>query len=261
MNDAVLYEVQGGIATITLNRPASLNAMNNALLDGLVNALRRVTADISVRTVILTGAGRGFCSGADLTEQWDWDAGMPPAADLVPRLISEVPVPTIARVQGVAAGGGFGLALSCDVTIAARSASFVCTFGPRLGLVPDMGSTWHLLRLGRARALGVALLGGRIPAQQAAEWGLIWSVVDDADLDSAVQATAEVFKRSSPDAMTRIRTSIEAAGGNSLSTQLNLEAEHAAALIPRNMAEGPAAFTERREPRFAGTRTSDVGAS
>ena len=88
MNEAVLYEVQNEIATITLNRPASLNAMNNDLLDGLVNALRRVTADTSVRTVILTGAGRGFCSGADLTEQWDWDAGMLPSADLVPRLIS-----------------------------------------------------------------------------------------------------------------------------------------------------------------------------
>ena len=259
MNDAVLYDVRDEVATITLNRAASLNAMNNALLDGLVEALRQVSRDDSVRAVVLTGAGRGFCSGADLTEQWNWDAGMPASADLVPRLISEVPVPTIARVQGVAAGGGFGLALSCDVTIAARSASFVCTFSPRLGLVPDMGATWHLMRLGRARALGVALLGDRISAQQAADWGLIWSVVDDVDLDSKVQATAEVLKRSSPDATARIRTSIEAAGGNALGTQLDLERQHAAALIPLNMAEGAAAFTERREPRFSGVRNSSIG--
>jgi 2-(1,2-epoxy-1,2-dihydrophenyl)acetyl-CoA isomerase len=114
------------------------------------------------------------------------------------------------------------------------------------------------MRLGRARALGVALLGDRISAEQAAEWGLIWSVVDATELDNQVEATAEVFKRSSPDATTRIRASIEAAGGNTLHAQLDLEREHAAVLIPRNMAEGAAAFKERREPQFDGTRTRSL---
>lgn len=251
---AVRYDVADGVATITLNRPASLNSMNQELLDGLVSALRRVADDLAVRVVILTGEGRGFCSGADLTEQW---GGPPAAANEAVRILSELPVATIARIQGVAAGGGLGLALGCDVSIAARSASFVCTFGPRLGLVPDLGATWHLPhRVGRARALGIALLGERMSAERAVELGLIWSVVDDEALDVEVAAVAEVLKRSSPDAMTRIRNSIDPAATNTLSDQLDVEQHHAEVLIPRNMAEGAAAFRERREPQFDGARTT-----
>lgn len=247
---AVRFSVVDEVATITLNRPAELNAMNSELLDGLVAALRRVAADEGIRLLIVTGEGRGFCSGADLAEEWD---EMPAAADAAVRLLAALPVPTIARIQGVAAGGGVGLALGCDISIAARSASFVCTFGPRLGLVPDMGATWHLpLRVGRAKAMGMAMLGERISAEQAADWGLIWAAVEDHELDERVAEVVEVLKRSSPEAMIRIRQSIDHAASNTFEQQLDIERAHARVLIPRNMKEGAAAFLERREPRFAG---------
>ena len=200
-DSAVLYDVRAGVATVTLNRPQSLNSMNDALMLGLDDALQRVEADDGVRVVVLTGAGRGFCSGADLSAVGD-DQGRPddPAAagdaavagmdDVfhppIGRL-AQLPVPSIARINGVAAGGGLGLALGCDIAVAARSARFVCTFGPRLGIVPDLGTTFHLPhRVGKARARGIAMLGDPISAEQAAAWGLIWSVVDDDALDGTV---------------------------------------------------------------------------
>lgn len=265
----VRYELAGTVATITLDRPETLNAMNDALMTDLLTALQRVVDDESVRVVVLTGAGRGFCSGADL-------AGGPAAAgfddDLAEageaaatnmndvfhppvRLLAELPVPTIARINGVAAGGGLGLALGCDVAIAARSARFVATFGPRLGIVPDLGSTFHLAhRLGPARARGVTMLGDSIDAERAEEWGLIWACVDDDALDDTVAEIADRLARSSPDAMVRIRRSLVAAEVNSFDEQLDLERDHQRHLIPRNMAEGAAAFRERREPSFDGAR-------
>jgi len=169
--------------------------------------------------------------------------------------IASCPVPTIARINGAAAGGGFGLALACDIGIAAASAFFVATFGPRLGIVPDLGTTWNIpLRAGRARALGITLLGDRISAAQAVDWGLIWQCVEDDALDSEVDRVAGVLKRASPMAMTRIRNAIEAAFGQGLSEQLDLEMQHQAVLIPRNMREGAMAFMERRDPNFSGDR-------
>lgn len=263
--ETVRYDVTAGVATITLDRPQSLNSMTDELMGDLVTALSQVEADPSVRVVVLTGAGRGFCSGADLS---GFGPETPPqevaeqSADSMDRFfnrairaLADLPVPTIARIQGVAAGGGFGLALGCDISIAARSAWFVSTFGPRLGIVPDLGTTWHLPnRVGRARALGITLLGGQISAEQAAEWGLIWQVVDDDQLDAAVGEVAAQFARSSPDALVRIRRSIDIAATKTLSQQLDVERDHQVVLIPRNMAEGAAAFRERREPSFDGRR-------
>lgn len=159
-DEAVIYDVVDGVATLTLNRPETLNAMNNPLMAGIAECIDRVQADSSVRVVVLTGAGRGFCAGADLGPIAQ--APPSPAPDQgddtfnnAIRAIDTCPVPTVARVNGPAAGGGFGLALSCDITIAAQSAFFVATFGPKLGIVPDMGVTWNVpLRVGRARALG-----------------------------------------------------------------------------------------------------------
>lgn len=263
--DTVRYELTDGVATVTLNRPESLNSMTDELMGDLVEALARVEADESVRVLVLTGAGRGFCSGADLSgiapgtpaqEVADQTAdSMDRYFNRAIRALADLPVPTIARIQGVAAGGGFGLALGCDISIAARSAWFVSTFGPRLGIVPDLGTTWHLPnRAGRARALGIALLGGRISADQAVEWGLIWQAVDDDQLDTAVAEVATRFARSSPDALVRIRRSIDVAATNKLTDQLDVERDHQRVLIPRNMAEGAAAFRERREPTFDGRR-------
>lgn len=263
--DAVLYQVQDGVATVCLNRPERMNAMNNALMQGISDAVQQVREDPSVRVLVLTGSGRGFCAGADLQQVAD-DGGTQESTDdgsgqlggTFNRALTDLmdcPVPTVAKVNGAAAGGGFGLALSCDITIAAESAFFVATFGPNLGIVPDMGTTWNLpLRAGRARALGLALLGERIPAAKAEQWGLIWSAVADADLDERVAEVVEVLKRSSPDASVRIRETINEASHNSFAEQLDLEMAHQAVLIPKNMQEGAQAFLQKRAPQFDGTR-------
>lgn len=265
--EAVLYSMSdAGVATVTLNRPETLNSMNNDLMLGLNAALQRVVDDRSVRVVVLTGAGRGFCSGADLSgftgdDEPDaaQDLGERTATNMDDvfhppiRLLSELPVPTVARVNGVAAGGGFGLAMGCDVAVAARTARFVCTFGPRLGIVPDLGSTFHLAhKVGAARARGIAMLGQPISAEQALEWGLVWSVVDEDQLDASVAEIAGSLARSSPEALTRIRHTLDQAERNTLDAQLDVERDQQRYLIPRNMTEGGAAFMEKREPRFEG---------
>ena len=263
MSDAetVLFAVDDSVATITLNRPESLNAMTTDLMRGITRAIGNVVRDESVRVVILTGAGRGFCAGADLgdvaerPDGGDEDTDQDGSFNTAMRSLINCPVPTIARVNGPAAGGGFGLALSCDITVAAESAFFVATFGPRLGIVPDMGATWSIpQRVGRARAMGIALLGERMSAAQALEWGLIWSAVADADLDAEVARIASVLKRSSPSTVTRIRETIDAANHNTFGEQLELEMVHQGVLIPRNMREGARAFLEKREPRFGPER-------
>jgi 2-(1,2-epoxy-1,2-dihydrophenyl)acetyl-CoA isomerase len=272
-NDPVLLAIDDGIARITLNRPAALNALTPPLMRGVRAAFARVNDDRSVRVVVLTGAGRGFCSGADLADVASGntasasDATANDASDTEAagdsgslyndalRDIANCPVPTIARINGAAAGGGFGIALACDISIAAESAFFVATFGPRLGIVPDLGATWNIpLRVGRARALGITLLGERIKARQAEDWGLIWRCVPDDALDAEVDRIAGALRRASPMAMTRIRSTLDAAFRQDFSSQLDLEMQHQAVLIPRNMREGARAFLERREPEFDGER-------
>ena len=261
--EAVCFEVEDGIATVTLNRPEVLNAMDDDLMSGICRAMERVVGDERVRVVIVTGAGRGFCAGADLasaaeapTDPGPEDSGG--KGDLFNGAVSALmgcPVPTIARVNGPAAGGGLGLALACDITIAAESAIFVATFGPNLGIVPDLGSTWSIpLRVGRARGLGMMLLGDRISANQAEAWGLIWRSVPDAELDAEVDKVAAVLKRSSPSACTRIRECVDAAIHHTFADQLGLEMAHQGVLIPRNMQQGARAFLEKRTPEFGGER-------
>ena len=256
MNESIVqYTTDNGVATITLKRPDTLNAMNTELMKSISDRMSRVVEDKEIRVVVITGAGRGFCAGADLanapTDEAPDNEGMDDAFNPALRAIYNCPVPTIARVNGPAAGGGMGLALACDITIAAKSAFFVATFGPRLGIVPDLGSTWTLPRgVGRARALAAALLGDRISAEQAEAWGLIWKSVADNDLDIEVDKLTSRLKVSSSEAMVRIRQSIDAAAHNSFSDQLDLEMQHQGVLIPRNMQEGAAAFMEKREPSF-----------
>ena len=263
-NGVVHYNQDDGVATITLNRPESLNSMSDELMQDLSSALGTVQEDETVRVAVITGEGRGFCSGADLNnaaeqpEQADPNEATESMGDFFnPALaaLHNCPVPTVAKVNGVAAGGGMGLALACDVTIAVRSSFFVATFGPRLGIVPDLGSTWSLpRRAGRSRAMGMAMLGDRISAEQAADWGLIWKCVDDDQLDAEVAAATDILKRTSPDAMVRIRQSIDGASTSSFVDQLAVEMEHQSVLIPRNMAEGAQAFLEKRDPQFDGRR-------
>ena len=256
----VLYAAEDAVATITLNRPDLMNAMNDALMAGISDAIEQVEQDKSIRVVVLTGAGRAFCAGADLAaaaqipgQQAGPTESMQDQFNPAMRAVYDCPVPTIARINGAAAGGGLGLALACDIAIAAQSAFFVATFGPKLGIVPDLGSTWQLPRkIGRSRALGMSLLGDRITAAQAKEWGLIWDVVEDDRLDDAVDQVTASLSRTSPEAMTRIRQSIDAALDNSFAEQLDLEMAHQSVLIPQNMTEGAKAFMEKREPHFKG---------
>ena len=266
-SDVVLYENLNGVATITLNRPDAMNAMTNELMQGITTALDHVREDDTIRLVVITGAGRGFCAGADLAQvaAGPGDEAEKPSSQnanntddtyvTAMRALMECPVPTIAKVNGPAAGGGFGLALACDITIAARSAFFVATFGPNLGIVPDMGATWNIpLRVGRARALGITLLGDRISAIEAEDWGLIWRSVDDEQLDDEVEKAAAVLKRSSPSTVTRIRSTVDQAIHNNFSDQLDLEMAHQAVLIPRNMQAGAQAFLDKRQPEFGPER-------
>ncbi|NKB97158.1 MAG: hypothetical protein GKR90_01470 [Pseudomonadales bacterium] len=265
----VLFQAADGVATITLNRPETLNAMNNELMQGITDSLKTVERDHSIRAVVITGQGRGFCAGADLVAvanpktnsqetESESESGGEEGNDTfntAMRALMNCPVPTVARINGPAAGGGFGLALACDVTIASHSAFFVATFGPKLGIVPDMGATWNIpRRVGRARALGLTLLGTRLSAADAERWGLIWQSVPDDELDQAVTDVVATLKRSSPATATRIRQTIDAALDNDFSDQLDLEMEHQAVLIPRNMQDGARAFLEKREPSFGPER-------
>src|SRR3954466_11065265 len=195
---SVLFSVDAGVQRITLNRPEKLNALNSEMLEQLARALERAKHESEIRAVLVPGAGRGFCTGQDLAER-DVRPGAPPI-DLsislgkyynpLVRRMRELPKPIVCAVNGVAAGAGANLALACDVVIAARSASFVQAFS-RLGLVPDAGGTYFLPRLaGTARAMGLALLAEKLSAEQAAHWGLIWKVVDDAALSSEAQEIA-----------------------------------------------------------------------
>lgn len=269
VNYSVERDAAGDVATVTLNRPETLNSMNDEFMSDITEAFGMVAADDGVRAVILTGEGRGFCSGADLrnaaagdAEGFDADAAGEATTDSMDnvfhpaiRAVAECPVPTVARINGVTAGGGIGLALSCDVAIAARSAFFVATFGPRLGIVPDLGTTWQLpMRVGRARALGMTLLGERVTADQAEDWGLVWKTVDDEELDATVGQVTDVLRRSSPAAMSRIRASVDGATQRDLADQLDVEMGHQAVLIPRNMADGAAAFLAKSDPSFSGDR-------
>ena len=263
-NGTVDLEVANGVATITLNRPESLNSMNNHLMDDIRTAIETAEADESVGVVVLTGNGRGFCSGADLNTVGGPDAdhgddsgsasvtdGMDDHFNPTMRAIKNCAVPTVARINGVAAGGGLGLALACDIAVAADSAFFVATFGPKLGIVPDLGSTWSLpQKAGVARARAMAMLGERITAKQAQDWGLIYSAVADDELDAEVDRVTAILRPTSGEAMQRIRSSLESASQRSFSEQLDVERDHQAVLIPMNMIEGAAAFLEKREPRF-----------
>ena len=256
----VLVAHHGPVCTLTLNRPAALNSFTAALHAELLAALNAAAANTAVRAVVITGAGRGFCAGQDLN-----DSGMVPGADgrvdigavieahyrpLALRLRS-MPVPVLAMVNGVAAGAGANLALCCDMVVAARSASFIQAFA-KIGLIPDCGGTWLLPRLvGRAMALGLAMTGDKLMAEEAAKLGLIWECVDDAFLTDTTMALAQRLAAMPTKALVATRAALDAAGQMDLPDALGLEAR-----VQREMgyghdfAEGVAAFLQKRPPHF-----------
>ena len=261
----ILVETADGVAKLTLNRPQSLNSLNKAIIDDIRAALRALGRDESVRALIVTGAGRGFCAGADLAGN-DFGDGiqrsvgegvshsMEIAYNPLVRELAGFTKPVVTAVNGIAAGGGVGLALCGDVVLAARSASFVQVFGPRLGLVPDMGCTWFLPQLvGRARSRALALFGDRLPAEKAAEWGLIWAAVDDEKLMSEAEALAHKLAKGPALAFGEIKRSLDAAAFNSLDEQLELERSIQKRLGDTDdYREGVTAFLTKREPKFKG---------
>ncbi len=252
------YVRDGAVATLTLRRPQVLNSFCAAMHADLSAAFTAIEEDPTIRCVLLAGAGRGFCAGQDLGE-----TGTPGLADAGERLerlynplilrMRHLPVPIICAVNGVAAGAGASLALACDIVLAARSAKFIQAF-VRIGLVPDAGSTWFLPRLvGDARARAIAMTGDPVDAAQAAEWGLIWRCVDDADLAGEAQALAARLAALPTRAIALIKQAFLAGASNDLAAQLRLERElQREAGTTADAREGIAAFVEKRPPSFRG---------
>jgi 2-(1,2-epoxy-1,2-dihydrophenyl)acetyl-CoA isomerase len=259
--ETILFSVDAGIARLTLNRPDKLNSFNVAMHTEVRQALERLP-EAGARVLVLTGAGRGFCAGQDLGDravapgdQEGIDLGESIEKYYKPLVLalSSLPIPVIAAVNGVAAGAGANIALACDLVIAARSANFVQAFS-KLGLVPDSGGTWTLPRVvGNARALGLTLLGNKLPAEQAAAWGMIWQCVDDAELESTVQTLAEHFAAAPTRGLAATKAAIRGSWRHSLDEQLDIERDMQRELgRSADYAEGVAAFTGKRTPKFLG---------
>jgi len=256
----ILFELQGGIARLTLNRPDKLNSFTARMHGEVADALTRIETE-GARVLVFTGAGRGFCAGQDLSERRPGADGAPPDlgetvdkfyAPLVRRL-QALPLPVVVGVNGVAAGAGANLAFSGDIVIAKESASFIQSFC-KLGLIPDTGGTYALPRLvGRARALGLALLGDKLAARQAEQWGLIWQCVPDDEFDAALERLAQHFAQAPTKGLAFTKRALQASLGNDLVTQLDLERDMMRELgRSADYAEGVAAFLDKRAPQFQG---------
>jgi 2-(1,2-epoxy-1,2-dihydrophenyl)acetyl-CoA isomerase len=257
----ILFTISDGIARLTLNRPDKLNSFTGAMHREVQHALDAIRADQSVRVLLLTGAGRGFCAGQDLADSEV--APGPDGADLgeaiekyyAPLVLAlrALPFPVICAVNGVAAGAGANIALACDIVIAARSASFVQVFC-KLGLLPDTGGTYFLPRLlGTARAMGLSMLGDKLTAEKAESWGLIWKCVDDAQLAQESDDMARHFARAPTLGLSRIKQALYASPANTLEQQLALECDLMRELgRSHDYQEGVNAFMEKRAPQYQG---------
>ena len=258
----VLYETRGAVALLTLNRPEALNSFTRQMHRDLWAALDRAEADKTIRALVLTGAGRGFCAGADLAE-FDFEPGpdLVQRADPGPvidqafnptaRRIQSLRMPVVAAVNGVAAGAGSSLAMTCDIAIAAPGASFIQAFS-KIGLIPDAGGSWFLVeRLGLARAMALAMTGDKLPAAQAKEWGMIWDVQDDPL--AAALAMAEKLATMPTQALVATRALLRDAGTRTLNEQLDVERDTQSAMgRTHDYIEGVMAFRQKRPAQFKG---------
>ena len=259
---SVLYEARGAVALVTLNRPQALNSFTRQMHHDLWAALDKAEADSKIRALVITGAGRGFCAGADLSE-FDFAPGpdLVKRADPGPvidqafnptaRRLQNLRMPTIAAVNGVAAGAGASLAMCCDIAIASPTASFIQAFS-KIGLIPDAGGSWLLVeRLGMARAMALAMTGDKLSADKAKEWGLIWDVAEDSV--AAALALAERLAVMPTKALVATRQLLRDAGTRSFSQHLDTERDTQSAMgRTHDYIEGVNAFLQKRAPEFKG---------
>jgi 2-(1,2-epoxy-1,2-dihydrophenyl)acetyl-CoA isomerase len=258
---SILLEIDQGVALLTLNRPDSLNSFNTEMHAEIRSAISQVRKSSEVRALVITGSGRGFCAGQDLS-----DRNVAPGAEApdlgesiekrynpLLRSIRELPMPVICAVNGVAAGAGANIALACDITLAAKSASFIQAFC-KIGLIPDSGGTWSLPHLvGMARAKGMALLGDKIKAEQAESWGLIWRCVEDDQLMEEAMQLARHLATQPTKGLALIKRALHASTNNTFDQQLDLERDlQRLAGRTDDYREGVGAFMEKRTPNFKG---------
>jgi 2-(1,2-epoxy-1,2-dihydrophenyl)acetyl-CoA isomerase len=255
--ETIEFKLEAGIARLILNRPDRLNSFTVQMHEEVADALTQLG---EARCLVLTGAGRGFCAGQDLNdravapgEAVDLGESVELRYNPLIRNLVNLPMPVIARVNGVAAGAGANIALACDIVIAAKSAKFIQSFAA-IGLIPDSGGTWLLPRLvGQARALGLALTGEPLEAERAADWGLIWKAVEDDQLDAEVDALARRFATGPTRGLAKIKQMLRESWGQSLDAELDRQRDAMRELgYSDDYREGVAAFMEKRKPVFTG---------